>query len=275
MQDPKVVMHERYCFTDGSVSLQVEGVLYHVHRCFLEADSSFFDLHDMTLDRIVLYDITTRDLDIFLSIFYPKETGVFDAATLDEWSSILHLADKWGFKTIKRLAVSKLLPLATPIEMIVLGRRYSIDNWVILDALDSLCLQSEPLTLEEGYSLGMETVIKVMSIRQEYDLGTRSYICPSIPTLDTLRIHFDLPDAVHPSSETSFIDEDHSNSHNHRLSESPPQLSDEQLVYIAYNKDLHVNIPGDDSRLGRPYWPILTKDQYLARLKAEAECSVL
>ncbi|KAF7974647.1 hypothetical protein HWV62_11522 [Athelia sp. TMB] len=66
----------------------------------------------------------------FLTIL--RNHGAFDATTVDEWSSALHLADKWCFKAIKTLAVAQLTPMASPVDMIVLGRLYSIDQWASL-----------------------------------------------------------------------------------------------------------------------------------------------
>ncbi|KZP04903.1 hypothetical protein FIBSPDRAFT_1054391 [Athelia psychrophila] len=191
---PKLVMHERYYYADGTVSLEVEGVLYNVHRYLMAKDSSFFVLHHETSDPIFFPDITKRDLDIFLSVFYPRNYGDFEASTIEEWSAILRLSDKWGFETVKNLAVSKIAPMASPIDMIVLGRRYSIDSSHLVDAYDDICLRPAPLTLEEGNRVGMEDVIKIMAIRQEFDLGSRTFTSAPLPTLEQLRCHFGLLD---------------------------------------------------------------------------------
>ncbi|KZP04899.1 hypothetical protein FIBSPDRAFT_711825, partial [Athelia psychrophila] len=146
-----------------------EGVLYNVHRYLMAKDSSFFVLHHETSDPIFFPDITKHDLDIFLSVFYPRQVPEFkfESSTIEEWSAVLRLSDKWGFKTVKNLAVSKIAPMASPIDMIVLGRRYSIDSYRLVDAYDAICLRPAPLTLEEGNRVGMEDVIKIMTIRQE------------------------------------------------------------------------------------------------------------
>lgn len=49
---------------------QVEGFLYNVHRYFMDKDSSFFDLYPEMADPVFLPDVTKKDLDLFLSIFY-------------------------------------------------------------------------------------------------------------------------------------------------------------------------------------------------------------
>lgn len=86
--------------------------------------------------------------------------------------------------------------------MIVLGRRYSIDSSCLVDAYDAICLRLAPLTLEEGNRVGMEDVIKIMAIRQEFGLGSRSMTSSPLPTLEQLRCHFGLSDAMCSSMQT-------------------------------------------------------------------------
>lgn len=201
-----------------------------------------------------------------------REHGIIEVHTADEWTSVLHLADKWGFKAIKILAVAKLVPVLSPVDMIVLGRRYSVNQWFLLDAYDSICLRPEPLSLDEGYSLGMESVIKIMSIRQEYDLGTRSFTSPPIPTLEKLRIHFGLLDAVHPSAQPCGPGAEDISSYGPKLGNVTKEYrSNESFPKMPHNGTSSSSVPDTDMGYGLPYWSILTKDQYFARIRAEAD----
>ncbi|KAF7969628.1 hypothetical protein HWV62_26809 [Athelia sp. TMB] len=197
--------HKRYHFDDGTVQLIVEGVLYSIHRHFLEKDSSFFKLNDKRSQPIALPGIKCLDFDRFLSIFYPREYGSFDASTIEDWKSILSLADRWEFKRIKPLAIKQIAPIASPLDIIVLGRRYSIHEpeWPLSKAYNAVCVQAHPLTLEEGNLLGMEDVIKIMSIRQSYKLGLYPEGQPAPPTLEETRQHFGILDCVNLSSQLS------------------------------------------------------------------------
>ncbi|KZP25198.1 hypothetical protein FIBSPDRAFT_673074, partial [Athelia psychrophila] len=118
-------------------------------------------------EPMVLAGISTRDLDLFLSILYPSSFGLFSASTVDEWSRILRLADKWSFESIRALAITQLAPIASPIDKIVLGRRYGVNEW-LPDAYETVCVRPAALTLDEGRRLGVDDVIRINAIRQEF-----------------------------------------------------------------------------------------------------------
>ncbi|KZP25189.1 hypothetical protein FIBSPDRAFT_783642 [Athelia psychrophila] len=154
-------MHERFCFPAENIYLLVNGVLYSVHRYFFERDSSSFAGQGLSKrEPMVLADISTGDLDLFLSILYPSSFGLYSASTVEDWSSILHLADKWSFESIRALAITQLAPIASPIDKIVLGRRYDVNEW-LPDAYGSVCVQPAALTQDEGRRLGVDDVIRI------------------------------------------------------------------------------------------------------------------
>lgn len=94
--------------------------------------------------------------------------------TTDQWSSILHLAEKWGFENITLLAIDNLIVHATPIDKIVLSRRHGITNWLPA-AYEAVCTRADPLTLEEGMKLGMEDAMRISAARQLYGTGRASH----------------------------------------------------------------------------------------------------
>lgn len=53
-----------------------------------------------------------------------------------------------------------------PIERILLAKEYGIKDW-LLGAYDQLISRKEPLTLEEGSTLGLDCTIKIMHVREE------------------------------------------------------------------------------------------------------------
>jgi len=121
-------------------------------------------------EPIPLAKIKVRDFDLFLSVLYPAEFGLFAASTVDEWTAILDLAAKWNFKSIKALAIRQLSPIASSIDKIVLGRKHDIHEW-LGDAYRDVCVRPDPLTYEEGMRLGMGDVIDISAIRHDYGLG--------------------------------------------------------------------------------------------------------
>ncbi|KZP12985.1 hypothetical protein FIBSPDRAFT_704487, partial [Athelia psychrophila] len=144
----------------------VEGVLYSVHRYFFERDSSSFVGQGLSKQEpMVLANVSRHDLDLFLSILYPTSFGAYPASTVEEWSGILYLADKWSFQSIRTLAIAQIAPIATPIDKIVLGRLYDVNEW-LTGAYHAVCTRLDALSLEEGRRLGVDDAIRINSIRQ-------------------------------------------------------------------------------------------------------------
>ena len=92
---------------------------------------------------------------------------MYGASSVEEWSSILHLADKWKFESIRGLSITQLSPIASPIDKIVIGRRYGIADW-LPGAYQAVYIRPDALTLEEGRRLGVDDVIRIHTIRQRY-----------------------------------------------------------------------------------------------------------
>jgi len=95
-----------------------------------------------------------------------RQIGVYSAATVEEWSSILNLAAKWKFESIRTLAIERLAGLASPIDKIVLGRKHNILDW-LGDAYQAVCQRQDSLTLEEASQLSLADVVTISSLRQD------------------------------------------------------------------------------------------------------------
>ncbi|KZP11399.1 hypothetical protein FIBSPDRAFT_800245, partial [Athelia psychrophila] len=167
----KETRHSQYYFKDGNVVFLIEEVLYNVHRYFFERDSAHFRSvlenaqgADET-NPIVLSDVNCNDFDEFLAILYPADFRRPAEKTTAQWTSVLHLAAKWGFESIQFLAIDNLTASAIPVDKIVLGRRYGISDW-LPGAYEAVCTRADPLTVEEGMKLGMEDAIRISAARQ-------------------------------------------------------------------------------------------------------------
>ncbi|KZP24170.1 hypothetical protein FIBSPDRAFT_857623 [Athelia psychrophila] len=169
--------HPQYHFEDGNIIFLIGGTLYNVHRYFFARDSSHFRaiLQDTdTYHPCVTLDVSCADFDEFLAILYPTDFRRPMKKTTAQWTSILHLAAKWGFANIKLLAIDNLTANATPIDKIVLGRRYSIVDW-LPGAYEAVCTRVDPLTVEEGMKLGVEDTVRISATRQVYGIGKARY----------------------------------------------------------------------------------------------------
>ena len=83
----------------------------------------------------------------------------------EEWKSALHLSTRWGFASIRKLALGSIKP-PTPHDRLRLARTYSIDDWVV-PALSELCERTTPLTLPEARQMSIEDVVLVSTVRED------------------------------------------------------------------------------------------------------------
>ncbi|KZP17930.1 hypothetical protein FIBSPDRAFT_864292 [Athelia psychrophila] len=178
--EAKVTRHSQYYFKDGNVVFLIKEVLYNVHRYFFERDSAHFrSILERVQgvdekDPIVLPDVSCSDFDEFLAILYPTDFCRPTEKTTAQWTSVLHLAAKWGFESIQLLAIDNLAATAIPVDKIVLGRRYGISDW-LAGAYEAVCTRADPLTVEEGMKLGVEDIIRISAARQAYGCGKARY----------------------------------------------------------------------------------------------------
>jgi hypothetical protein len=181
-------------------------VLYCVHRYFFSRDSTYFSTRFAQLDIrdhepiptiVSLGDIESKDFDAFLSILYPEyvfSTVIYQLTyrrvsagrdfegndfSYEEWKSVLHLSTRWGFASIRRLALGSINP-PTPHDRLLLARTYSVDDWVI-PALSALCERTAPLSLSEARQMSIEDVVLVSTVREDIRSHTLQVDLAEIP----------------------------------------------------------------------------------------------
>ncbi|KZP28656.1 hypothetical protein FIBSPDRAFT_246260 [Athelia psychrophila] len=178
--EAKATRHSQYYFKDGNIVFLIEKVLYNVHRYFFERDSPHFRSILGSIqgadeqNPLVLPDVSCSDFDEFLAILYPTDFRRPTEKTTAQWTSILHLAAKWGFESIQLLAIDNLTATAIPVDKIVLGRRYGISDW-LSGAYEAVCTRADSLTVEEGMKLGVEDIIRISAARQAYGCAKARY----------------------------------------------------------------------------------------------------
>ena len=88
-------------------------------------------------------------------------------APLDTWLSILRLATRWGFNSIKELTVRELEKIEIEsIEKISIYHEYAISKLYLIPSYISVVKRDKPLSFTEGMKLGMETVLRVADARE-------------------------------------------------------------------------------------------------------------
>ena len=107
-----------------------------------------------------------------------------------QWTSVLKLSTMWEFDGPRNAAIRHLDSLEhpiDPIDKVVLATQYEIKEW-LLPALLKLAQRSEPISIEESRRIGLETTVKLASVREKVRLTASSasscyYGCPPARTL--------------------------------------------------------------------------------------------
>ncbi|KAM6502720.1 hypothetical protein JOM56_002697, partial [Amanita muscaria] len=162
--------HDRFFFSDGSLYLLVENSLYCVHKSLFEIHASMFPVRELETSLTkpyVLEGVKKIDFDRLLAKIYPRTLGAEETETTQDWISVLGLASKWGFESLRSRAISRIKQTPdSPIDMVTLGRQYGISD-VLLPGYAVLCQSTVPLSSEEGLRLGVEDVVNIYRIRHE------------------------------------------------------------------------------------------------------------
>ena len=105
-----------------------------------------------------------------LRLFKPRSLAADgpELFTVEEWTSILTLSDKWNFAELKTQATYQLSSIMSTIEKIALSKKYNVGNpYWLLAAYRELCTRRYPLSIVEGEKLGLETVIKIWEVQHD------------------------------------------------------------------------------------------------------------
>jgi hypothetical protein len=86
---------------------------------------------------------------------------------VEDWTVILRLAHRWSFHEVKDLAVRELQKLDSPdIDRIVAYHDCEVDRNLLIPRYAALCHREQPLELEEGQRLGLETTLMIARARE-------------------------------------------------------------------------------------------------------------
>jgi hypothetical protein len=113
-----------------------------------------------------LDDVTKTEFERLLWVFYNPKYSLYDAS-IEEWTSILKLAHQWDFKEVKELAIRGLESLQIPaLQKVVLYQTYHVNRTLLQAAYTALIVRDEPLTIEEGREVGLETALQLAHARE-------------------------------------------------------------------------------------------------------------
>ncbi|KAI0067638.1 hypothetical protein BV25DRAFT_1834697 [Artomyces pyxidatus] len=171
--------HNPWYIRGGNVVVQVDDVLFRIHDIFLLRESAYFrsklsyprppgDIAEGSSDNnpLVIYDADAEAFARLVWVFYNPHYSVY-TATLEEWTSILTLANQWGFGEVRALAIRELEKMdIDAISKIHLYQSFKIESTYLKGAITELATREKPISLEEGNKLGMNTSLQIACLRE-------------------------------------------------------------------------------------------------------------
>ncbi|KAH9064020.1 hypothetical protein EDB87DRAFT_1557548, partial [Lactarius vividus] len=159
-----------------------DGFLYCVHRHLFSRDSAYFSTrfaqlevrdHETLSTIVSLGDVECKDFEAFLCVLYPECSEERDIS-YEHWRSVLHLSTRWGFTSLRELALRSIKP-PTPCDRLILARTYAVDHWVV-PALTALCKRTAPLNPDEVGQMNDGDVVLVATVREDIrtQIGVRA-----------------------------------------------------------------------------------------------------
>ena len=115
--------------------------------------------------------------------------------TKEKWVEILDLAQKWSFKEVQQLCIREMqkLPIE-PVDKIHIYQAFHLDRALLAESFAKLTIRPQPLNLEEGNKLGIETTLQIAQAR-ELSRGSHSGTRTSTIQLNESELHLVIRDA--------------------------------------------------------------------------------
>lgn len=101
---------------------------------------------------------------LFIEVYTPARNFEEHDLSYEQWRSVLHLSTRWGFDSLRRLALRSIHP-PTACDRLLLARKYSVDHWIV-PALTALCERTSPISLNEARGMSVEDVVLVATVRE-------------------------------------------------------------------------------------------------------------
>ncbi|KAH7908945.1 hypothetical protein BJ138DRAFT_1115397 [Hygrophoropsis aurantiaca] len=189
----QAIRHPDYFIRGGDITFHVEHYIFRVHRYFFERESTYFnqllasqgDDGEASFDEdtgiYTLEKVTGDDFSRFLWVFYNSEYQ-YDMQDVPGWLAILTLANRWGFKKVKSLAVRELEKLEIePVERICIYKEHDIDSSLLVPSYTALCRRKKLSDHPGALKLDMQTVLQLSAAREraQRSAAVRGHMSPT------------------------------------------------------------------------------------------------
>ncbi|KAK0241285.1 hypothetical protein EDD85DRAFT_818304 [Armillaria nabsnona] len=162
-----------------TIVLQVEDTLIRVPKHHLVGKSEVFDSM-LSLPQgkndpegisdekpIQLAGIKKVDFNRLLQIIYPIDNMRLPDLSVNGWVSVLALSSLWRM-SVRKTAMERLtsrLSQISPVDRILLGRRYSVADW-ISSGYEELASRAGVVSLDEAEKVGLGTALRIEHVRE-------------------------------------------------------------------------------------------------------------
>ncbi|KAI0027589.1 hypothetical protein K488DRAFT_90693 [Vararia minispora EC-137] len=184
MSAERPLRHKQLYLQGGDVVFRVDNLLFRLHSYFFTRESAHFRdllLHTSSFGDevksssddcpIILENCTPSEFTTFCWVFYNPRYSLYEA-TVEQWATILRLAQMWEFREVIQLAFRELDKIEVePVMRIHLYQKNSIDSERLEHAFEALATRPDPLTEEEGQLLGIKTFARIVHARELARLG--------------------------------------------------------------------------------------------------------
>ncbi|CAE6489141.1 unnamed protein product [Rhizoctonia solani] len=171
--------HSTFYFDETLVVLKVENVLFKVHKYHLLQSETFSDMFKVpqTGDSIegatpetpiVLNGVVAADFEALLTVLYARRCSNVQLTLASPMIvSAFRLAHMWNFSDLRAYLLAQAEETLSDAEKIDFAKKFGIQNWLV-PAYLNLCRRSTPPTTDEATKLGLDDVLMVFRLREQY-----------------------------------------------------------------------------------------------------------
>ncbi|KAI5833300.1 hypothetical protein K523DRAFT_296311 [Schizophyllum commune Tattone D] len=179
--------HDRFYMDSRTIKLVLDdGTLYRVFRQSFAANSTLFAEEYLSGhgddEDIKLPGVSSVDLDRFLSLMYPSELATCELSSAQDWISVLRLAHRWSFPTLRARALREIELVGNAVDKIATAREFSdletSKQWLMPAFVEACATRSwlGSISVQDAERLGAGTILAVARIREEMrEVGGRKY----------------------------------------------------------------------------------------------------
>ncbi|KAG6872585.1 hypothetical protein C0995_008652 [Termitomyces sp. Mi166 len=175
---PNHLKQNRYYLPGGDIYFLVGNEIFRIHRYFLQRESPVFEKMIESPEvsgsprtgesesTAIILDVTPAAFEKLLNVFYNPRFSVYNWS-VDDWTTIIELAQKWEFPQVHDLAIRELEKMdISLISRIVLYHRLKLEGTHLLPLYGMLCKRPQALNTQECKAIGLATTVLIFNARE-------------------------------------------------------------------------------------------------------------